>query len=287
MKRRHLPTGNAGQQAEQVAKRAAANPWIERLARLGFAAKGLVYALVGLLAAQAAFGTGGKKTDTQGVLQTIVTQPFGQVLLSLVAIGLFGYALWRLVEAVADPEHKGTDPKGLLQRCSYAGNGLIYASLALTAVQIVLGASDRSGNASQDWTARLLAQPFGQWLVGIVGALVIGLGFYQFYEAYRAKFRQTLKLHEMSEAEQTWTLRLGRLGLTARGVVFVVIGFFLLQAARQSNPKQVKGLSGALESLAQQPYGSWVLGLVAIGLIAYGLYYIVQARYRRIGSASS
>lgn len=285
MKPRHLPTDNTGQPAEQVANAAAANPWVERLARLGFAAKGLVYALVGLLAAQAAFGTGGKKTDTQGALQAIVTQPFGKVLLSLVALGLFGYALWRLVEAIADPEHKGTDPKGLLQRCSYAGNGLIYASLALTAVQIVLGAGGDSSNASQDWTARLLAQPFGQWLVGTVGALVVGLGFYQFYAAYKATFRRQLKRHEMSEAEQTWTLRLGRLGLSARGVVFVVIGFFFLQAARQSDPKQVQGLGGALEALAQQPYGAWVLGLVALGLIAYGLYYFVQARYRQIGTS--
>ncbi|MBI4785270.1 MAG: DUF1206 domain-containing protein [Oscillatoriophycideae cyanobacterium NC_groundwater_1537_Pr4_S-0.65um_50_18] len=285
MKPQKLPSGNVGDQAERVAKKAAANTWVERLARLGFAAKGMVYALVGLLAAQAALGAGGKKTDTQGALQTIVTQPFGQGLLSLVAIGLFGYALWRWVEAAADPDQKGNDTKGILLRCSYAANGLVYASLALTAVKIVLGTGGGSSNASRDWTALLLAQPFGQWLVGTIGALVIGLGFYQFYEAYKAKFRQKLKLQEMSEAEQTWTVRLGRLGLSARGVVFGVIGFFLIQAARQSNPNQVKGLGGALESLAQQPYGSWVLGTVAIGLIAYGIYYIVQARYRQIGTA--
>ena len=205
-------------------------------------------------------------------------------MLSIVAIGLLGYALWRLVEAVADPDHKGSDAKGLLQRCSYAVNGLVYAGLALSAVQIVLGFGGSSSNASRDWTARLLAQPFGQWLVGTIGALVIGLGIYQFYEAYKAKFRQKLKLNEMSEAEQTWTVRIGRLGLGARGVVFGVIGFFLIQSAQQSDPNQVRGLAGALESLAQQPYGAWVLGIVAIGLIAYGIYYIVQARYRQIGT---
>jgi hypothetical protein len=284
VKRQNLPTGSAGDQAEQVAKDAAANPWVERLARLGFAAKGIVYALVGLLAAQTAFGIGGKTTDTQGALQTISNQPFGRVLLSFVAIGLLGYALWRLVEAAADPDHKGNDVKGILQRCSYAVNGLICASLALTAVQIVLGAGGSSSNASRDWTARLLAQPFGQWLVGTIGALVIGLGVYQFYQAYKASFRKKLKLDEMSDAEQTWTIRIGRLGLAARGVVFGVIGFFLIQAARQSNPDHAKGLAGALESLAQQPYGAWILGIVAIGLIAYGVYYIVQARYRKIGT---
>lgn len=283
MKPRNSPTGRAGNQAKQVAQDAAANPWVERLARLGFAAKGIVYALVGLLAAQAAFGSGGQKTDTQGALQTIVTQPFGRILLSFVALGLLGYALWRFVEAAADPEQKGSDAKGILQRCSYAGNGLIYAGLALTAVRIVLGSRD-SSNASQDWTARLLAQPFGQWLVGTAGALVIGLGFYQFYAAYKATFRQQLKLAEMSKAEQGWTVRIGRLGLAARGVVFGVIGFFLIQAARQSNPNQARGLGGALTSLEQQPYGSWLLGIVAIGLIAYGIYYLIQARYRQIGT---
>lgn len=165
------------------------------------------------------------------------------------------------------------------------GNGLIYAGLALTAGRIVLDSRGSSGNASQDWTARLLAQPFGQWLVGTVGALVIGLGLYQFYAAYKAKFRQKLKLDEMSKAEQAWTVRIGRLGLAVRGVVFAVVGFFLIQAARQSNPNQARGLGGALESLEQQPYGSWLLGIVAIGLIAYGIYYIIQARYRQIGTA--
>lgn len=285
MKQQNSPIGRVGNQAEQAAQDAAANPWVERLARLGFAAKGIVYALVGLLAAQAAFGSGGQKTDAQGALRTIVTQPFGQILLSLVAIGLLGYALWRFVEAAADPEHKGSDAKGILQRCSYVGNGLIYAGLALTAARIVLGSNGSSGNASRDWTARLLAQPFGQWLVGTVGALVIGLGVYQFYAAYKAKFRQKLKLDEMSNAEQAWTVRIGRLGLAARGVVFAVIGFFLIQAARQSNPNQARGLGGALESLEQQPYGSWLLGTVALGLIAYGTYYIIQARYRKIGTA--
>jgi Domain of Unknown Function (DUF1206) len=283
MKQRNFSAKNVGNHAEQVASDAANNLWVERLARLGFAAKGVVYALVGLLAAQAAFGSGGKKTDTQGALQTIVNQPFGQFLLSLVAIGLFGYALWRIVEAIADPDHKGNDLKGILQRCSYAGNGLVYAGLALTAVQIVLGSGGSNSNASQDWTARLLAQPFGQWLVGTLGALIIGLGFYQFYQAYKATFRKKLKLQDMSHTQQTWIVRTGRLGLAARGVVFLVIGFFFIQAARQSDPNQAIGLGGALESLAQQPYGAWVLGLVALGLIAYGIYYMMQARYRYIG----
>lgn len=257
--------------------------WVERLARFGYAAKGVVYGIVGLLAAQAAFGRGGKTTDTQGALQAIVTQPFGKVLLSLVAIGLIGYVIWRFVQAIKDPENKGTDAKGLAQRLGYAVNGLIYASLAFSAVAIVLG-SGRGGNSNstEDWTARLLSQPFGQWLVGTIGAFVIGLGFYQFYKAYTAKFRKELNLTQLSSTEQTWVTGIARFGLAARGIVFCVSGFFLIQAARQSDASEVRGLGEALQVLAQQPYGPWILGIVALGLVAYGIYMVLQARYRRL-----
>jgi hypothetical protein len=144
------------------------------------------------------------------------------------------------------------------------------------------GRGNSSTSSTQDWTARLLSQPFGQWLVGIVGAFTIGLGFYQLYKAYKAKFRKQMKLHEMSSTEETWATRIGRLGEAARGVVFVIIGFFLLQAARQSDASQAQGLDGALQSLSQQPHGPWLLGIVALGLVAYGIHMGVQARYRRI-----
>lgn len=272
-----VPTGQALRQAVN-------QPWIERLARFGLASKGVVYAIVGLLAAQAAFGTGGRTTDTQGALQTIVVQPFGKFLLSLMAIGLIGYVIWRLVEAVKDPEGKGADAKGLVQRLGAALNGLIYAGLALSAVKLALGSGTggSGNNATQDSTAQLMAQPFGQWLVGILGALTIGYGFYELYRAFTAKFRKKLKWNEMSQTEQTWATRLGRLGLISRGIVFGITGFFLLQAARQSDPTQARGLGGALAALAGQPYGPWLLGIVAIGVIAYGIYQGVEARYRRI-----
>ena len=261
-----------------------ASLWVERLGRFGYVSKGVVYGIVGLLAAQAAFGRGGKTTDTQGALQTIVNQPFGKFLLALVAIGLIGYVIWRFVQAIKDPENKGNDAKGLAVRIGYAVNGLIYASLALSAVKIVMGTGGgkNSSDSTEDSTARLLSQPFGQWLVGTVGAIVMGVGFYEFYQAYTAKFCRNFKLNEMSDTEKTWATHLGRFGLAAKGVVYSIIGFFLIQAARQSKSKQVRGLEGALDSLARQPYGRWLLGIVAIGLIAYGVYYIVQARYRRI-----
>ncbi len=257
--------------------------WVERLARLGFGARGVVYATVGVLAAQAAFGAGGKTTDTKGALQSIVTQPFGKFLLAIVAFGLLGYVLWRFVEAIADPENKGTDAKGLALRLGYAGSGLIYAGLAWSAIKLILGSGGGgNSNSSQDWTARLLAQPFGQFLTGIVGAGVIGMGFYQFYRAYKAKFRKKWKISEMSQQEEKWATLASRFGIASRGVVFSIIGLFLLQAARQSDATQVEGLGGALAALARQPFGPWLLGIVAFGLIAYGIYNFVEARYRRI-----
>lgn len=258
--------------------------WIERLARFGYAAKGVVYAVVGLLAAQAAFGSGGQTTNTKGALSAIVTQPFGKFLLSLVALGLIGYVVWRFVQAIKDPEQKGTDIKGLAQRIGYAANGLIYASLALSAIGIVIGSSSSGGNSnsSQDWTAKLLSQPFGQWLVGVVGAFVIGLGCYQFLKAYQAKFRKQMDLSQVSNTHKEWIIAIARFGLAARGVVFSIIGFFFIQAARQYDASEVRGLGEALQVLEQQPYGAWIMGIVAIGLIAYGIYTIIQGRYRRL-----
>jgi len=159
-----------------------------------------------------------------------------------------------------------------------------YAGLALSAIRLITGSGsgDSSTTSTQDWTARLLSQPFGQWLVGAVGAFTIGLGFYQLYKAYKAKFRKEMKLQEMSATEETWATRIGRLGEAARGIVFTIIGFFLIQAARQSDASEAQGLDGALQALAQQPYGPWLLGIVAIGLVAYGIHMGVQARYRRI-----
>ncbi len=235
--------------------------------RFGYAAKGFVYAVVGILAAQAAIGGGGKTTNTKGALKTIVTQPFGKVLLALVAIGLVGYVLWRFVQAIQDPENKGTDAKGLITRLGYGFSGIAYADLALSAARLVFGSGGGSsgGSSTQTWTARLLAQPFGQWLVGTVGAIVIAIAGYQFYRAYSAKFRKKLKTHQMSRTEQTWATRVGRFGLATRGITFLIIGWFLIQAALQAQAQKARGLGGALETLAQQPYGPWLLGIVRWG----------------------
>ncbi len=267
--------------AQQISHHPAA--WIERLARFGYASKGAVYFLVGLLAVQAAFGGGGKTTDTEGALETLVQQPFGQFLLGLIAFGLISYAMWRFVEAINDPENKGKDIKGIATRLSYIANGLTYAGLAWTAVQIIMGSSSGGGDDSkQNWTARLLNQPFGQWLVGMIGAGVIAFGFYYLYRAFSAKFRRKLYLSELSSTKREWVIAICRFGLAARSIVFFLIGWFFIEAAYMAQASQVGGLDQALETLAGQPYGPLLLAVVALGLIAYGVYCIVQARYRRL-----
>jgi hypothetical protein len=268
--------------AQQMSHHPAA--WIERLARFGYASKGAVYFIVGLLAVQAAFGRGGQTTDTEGALKSLVRQPFGQILLGLVAIGLMGYVVWRFVEAINDPENKGKDFKGIATRLSYVANGLAYAGLAWTAVQIVMGSASSGGgdNSKQNWTARLLNQPFGQWLVGTIGVAVIAFGFYYLYKAFTAKFQRKLNLTELSSAGREWVIAICRFGLAARSIVFFLIGWFVIEAAYMAQSSQVGGLDEALDTLAGQPYGPWLLGIVALGLMSYGIYMVVQARYRRL-----
>ena len=256
---------------------------METLARFGYVAKGFVYAAIGVLALLAAFSAGGKTTDTSGALQTISNQPFGQILLALIAVGLVGYAIWRLIEAFNDPDNKGSDAKGIFSRLGYALSGLAYLGVAFNAALLAFGSSSGSSGGSsskQDWTATVMQQPFGRWLVGIGGALVIGIGFYRIYQAYKTKFRKKLNMSELNAKQEKWLVNISRFGIAARGVVFVMIGFFVLQAAKNYNPQQVKGLDGALQTLTRQPYGKVLLGLMALGLISYAVYLGLQARYR-------
>ena len=256
------------------------NPWVEPLARFGYAARGVVYAVVGLLAIQAAYGGRGQTTGQEGALQRIAEQ--SKFLLVLMAIGLAGYALWRFVQAVLDPENKGSDPKGLAQRGMMVASGIVYGGLAITAARLASGGSGGGGEGSQGFTANLMTKPFGRWLVVLAGLAVIVAGFHQLKEAYTKKFRERLKLQEMNADEQRMATHTGQLGLAARGIVFLITGWFLVQAGLRFDPSQARGLGGALETLASQPYGPWLLGLVALGLVAYGAYSFLEARYRRI-----
>lgn len=257
--------------------------WLEPLGRIGFATKGVVYALIGILAFGAATNTGGSTEGTRGAILSFADGPFGQILLGLVTVGFFGYALWRFLEALVDPYDAGSDAKAIARRVGYAVSGLIYLGLAVWCAWLVLGNGGGNagggGSAGQEWTAKILAQPFGQLAVGVAGAIVAGVGLYHFYRAYRSSFMKRYRTSSMSASQRQWVERLGKFGLSARGVAFCIIGGFLIQAALEADPSETRGLSGALDALGAQPYGPWLLGVVALGFVAYGLHCAAQARF--------
>ncbi len=268
----------ATRQIERAA-RTAGRPWVEPLARFGYAARGVVYAFIGVLAVQAAFFGRGQTTGPEGAIQQIAEQ--SKLLLALIGMGLIGYALWRFVQGILDPENKGRDPLGLIKRGAMLASGVVYAGLALLAFRLMSQGNAPAGG-QESTTAKLLSLPFGRALVILAGLSVIVAALYQLYEAYTKKFQRRMKMSEMSAEEQRLAIHTGQLGLASRGAAFVITGWFLIQAALRHDPGQARGLGGALETLARQPAGPWLLGIVAVGLVAYGAYSFLQARYRRI-----
>jgi hypothetical protein len=207
------------------------------------------------------------------------------VLLPLIALGLAGYALWCFVQAAFDCDDEGSDVHGLAARVGHAITGVVYAGLVVWAVGLLVGThrgSAETADPTRDRTAWLLTQPLGAWLVGIVGAVILGVGLYELWKAWRSDLCERLRLQELSRDQQTWVTRIGRVGFAAHGVTLGLIGGFLIMAAVQAQPDEARGLGGALATLAEQPQGPWLLGIVAAGLVAYGLFMLVQARYRHL-----
>lgn len=259
--------------------------WIEWLARAGYVAKGVVYLIIGVLAVQVAMGDGGQTTGAKGALAVIAGEPFGQTLLVITGIGLIGYALWRTVQAVMDPDDEGSDAKGTSVRVAYAGSGILHVMLAIEAFRLAFGSAGGGGNdgSAQHWTRQLMEQPFGIWLVGAAGVAALAGGAVQIYRAYSAKFMEKLRTHSMNSTERTWSERIGRAGFAARGVVFFVIGGGLVNAAMTTDPSEAVGFGQALSQLSGTSHGPWLLGLVALGLAAYGIFCAgVLGRHRRI-----
>ena len=260
-------------------------PWIERLARVGFAAKALLYTVVGALALQAALGDGGRTTGSKGALTTLVRQDFGPLVLVIIAAGLFGYAAWRIAEAILDPERRGHGPKGLALRGSFAARGIFHAALGLQAIRLAMGSGSGGDEATTEWTARALDAPFGPTLVIATGIGVAGYGLYQLYRAWVAKLSKQLDLSRLSREAGSWLIKVCRVGIGARGVVFAVVGVYLARAGWAHNASKAANTGEALGVIERQPFGEWLLAAVAVGLIAYGAYEVVQARYRVIRPA--
>ncbi|MEJ8801786.1 DUF1206 domain-containing protein [Pontibacter sp. H249] len=265
--------------------------WVENFARFGLAAKGVVYCLVGTLAFMAAFEIGRKSTQSagkQGVFQFILEQPFGKWLLAIVAIGLVCYTLWRLIQGIKDTDNKGTDAKGIAKRLRFVFSGLVYGALAFLAAQMVLG--NRSGNGGSGGSRRmlvgeLLQQPFGQWLVGILAVGTMAIGLYQIYYGLSDKYKKNVQGAGLKHDMETKLVRMGKIGYIARGVVWIVIGYLFLKAALSSNAQEAGSSSQAFQFLETSSYGSFLLGAVAVGLIFYGAFMFMRAKYQPIGTS--
>lgn len=255
--------------------------WLTPLGRTGYGAKGVVYLLVGGLALLASLGVGGSVGGSKNAIVSLSRQPFGPVLLGAIAVGLACYTLWRMVQAATGIGVRGSDGQRAGKRLAGFFSGLLYAGLALFAGSLAVGAGgSESEGGGADWTTTLMRQPFGRWLVGAVGLVVVGLGLRQFVRSWRADFLERYRTHEMSAAERRSAKRVGQVGLAARGVVFCIIGTFVIRAALRADPSETKGLGGALHTLMGQPYGPWLTGVVALGLMAYGVLCLSYARYR-------
>ncbi|NUT56112.1 MAG: DUF1206 domain-containing protein [Thermoleophilia bacterium] len=262
-------------------RRAGRSPLVERLGRAGLVAKGVLYAVVAILAVKVALGGREESPDRHGALHTIAEQPFGQVLLILLAGGLAGYALWRLAQAIFDRDLEGDGPKGLAKRGAALGKAVWYGALCALTISTLVGAESGGGN-EQKTTAGVFEWPGGRYLVYAVGLAFVGAAVFNGYRAATCKFEKKLKTGQMSDAEEAAATGVGVLGHLARMVVYGLIGLFLVRSAWEFDAKEARGLDGALMELAQAPYGELLLGAVAVGLFAYALYCFVEARYRRI-----
>jgi hypothetical protein len=266
--------------ARYAAQSVARSEQIGWLGRFGLVAMGVSYGLVATLAIMLALGRGGTAEDRGGALQTIAQDGFGRVVVFLLAIGFGAYAVWRFAEAFFDRGGKGSKPKGLAKRAGYFGKGLIYTGLCIVAVGVLMGSSGNS-NEKQE-TAYVLDWPGGRYIVGAVGAGFAAAALWNAFRAVSGHFKKELDTGSMGSAEESLLTVVAVVGLLARAVVFGLIGTFLIKAAVEYDPSEAIGLDGALRKLAAQDYGPLLLGVVAAGLLAFGVFALFQARYRRV-----
>jgi hypothetical protein len=274
------PLDDAKKQATKAVRKVA--PWIEKIGRFGYVAKGIVYASIGILALRSAWRYRVSVADTHGALNQLASKPQGEILLFVIGCGMFGYALWRIIEAIKDPENKGAGLRGIVERIGFVASAVVYSALGVAALKLATGMERRVTSVNeQDWTASVLSLPLGGWVVGLAGLTMLGVGIAHFYVAWTANFCKHLAYYRLTKIEKHWSIPIGRFGYAARAVVFSAIGVFFLKAGFWHDASQAGGFREALIELASQPYGLWILAGAGLGFVAYAIHLFVEATCKR------
>jgi hypothetical protein len=267
---------------KRAAKKAAYSPFMEALARLGYAVRGVIYITIGVIALESATGKAATPADQIGAIAAIGRLSNGRIILWVVLGGLISYALWGLIRAVLDPFGKGLDRSGLLARGGYLLSAATYAFFALATYQLLRGTGGGGSNQPMQFVGKMMTVPAGQLLVGALGLGVLLGGLFQIYAGITENFDQRFKPYALTADQLNAAKQMGKFGTVVRGIVLGLVGFFIILAASAADPSKARGFSGALSYLGQQPYGLWLLGVVAVGLIFLGLYSMMSAAWFRL-----
>lgn len=259
---------------------------VSSMARFGLIAKGVVYCLIGLLAFMAAFEIGGKgsdDTDKQAIVRFVDDQPGGKILLALLAAGLVSYSIWRFVEAFKKDHHSGSGVKKTGRKARYIFSGVVYLSIAFFAIRVLFNNDDSGGggSANEGYAAMLLSKPMGQWLLGLAALILAGIGFYQIYYGLSEKYRKHVSQLSLHSNRSKYLLRAGKVGYVSRGLVWLIVSFLMFKAALHSNAKEAGDTAKAFDFLERASYGSYLLGALGLGLLLYGAFNFVRAKYER------
>ena len=273
---------SGARQANQTAKRAARHPAYQFAARAGYVARGVLYGYMGYAALRIAMTGGARRADQQASLLAVGGFPLGRFILIAGVVAIGAYAIWGFVRAIYDPLHRGRDAQGIVTRLGFAWSGVSYLALMFFALGLLTHPGGAHPDGTQQSIQKLLSAPMGVILTEVAGVIGILAGLGQFFDAYRASFRKDERRSEMSQTERRVTDAIGRFGFIGRGIVFSVMGWFILLAARQHNAQQAKGFSGTFAYLLTQPFGRGLLAFTALGIIALGIHSVVLARYIRM-----
>lgn len=256
-------------------------PWVRRFVRLGYAGKGVIYLLIGGLALRLALGAGGQLTDSTGVLKTVEDLPLGVAWLLAIAVGLLAYAGWKIAEGVWDAGRRTSGSASWMHRALVILKGLVYGTIGIQAIREAGGLGGDPRDADE-YARSAMQFPFGGVAFGLIGLGIASYGLFQIWEAWNERLGDDLDRPQMYRDGCRWMIKLGRAGVAARGVILVLIGGALARAGLGGDPAKAGGMTEALWAVFAQPYGTWLLAAVAAGLMCYGLFQVLHARYARL-----